>query len=106
MLKIIKWIVRGIGVIALIMIIIGAVYYFIGPGEAPKIEDAPWVVQTYSNDEMQLPSRYYFAEDIEYQGDTLVIDGYWTYDGKGYHHHGGTMKFSPGDYGKIDVKRR
>jgi len=103
---IIKWIVRGIGVILVLMIVLGVISFLFRLGEAPSISKAPWAIQTYSNDEMRIPSRYYYAESVDIIDGTPVITGYWTYDGKKYRHQRGDKAFPLAEYGNIDIVRR
>ena len=104
--NVVKWIVRLIGILALLMLIAGVASFFIRPGEIPDVDKAPWSIQTYSNDEMRVPSRIYYAQELIMDDNTPVIVNYWTYDGEKYHYHKGELPFPFDDYGNIDIKRR
>ena len=73
----------------------------------PSVEDAPWAVQTYSNDEFRIPARIYFAEHIEIvEGVPIMSGSWWTYDGKHYHRHSGEKPLTPDEYGPVNIIRR
>ena len=107
--RVITWIVRIIGLIALLLFILGIASYFIRPGELPSVENAPFAIQTYSPDNMRVPGRIYIAEEIGYLGDgTPFIKNYWTLNlnGESYKRHRGVKEFPAEIYGDIDIKRR
>lgn len=91
--RVISWIVRGIGIFILLMVVTGTFAYCARPGEAPAADKAPYAFQTYSQDEMKIPSRIYYSKAVEMVDNCPVIGpGYWTFDGKGYNYHKGTME--------------
>ncbi len=105
---IITWVVRIIGLIILLLLVAGGVAYcqVNRTAQVPDVEKAPWVIQTYSNDAMRIPSRIYLAEMIDYDGDTPVIKNYWRLDGGRYIFVKGKKEFPVAEYGKIDIERR
>ena len=102
-----KWIVRGIGLIIIIFIALGVFSFFSQPGEPPTVAKAPWYIQTYSNDEFHIPSRLHLAENVEFLDDqTPVITRYWSFDGANYKFNRGQLAFPVDVYGKIDINQR
>ena len=103
-----KWIPRLIFFAIVAFVIFGAVTWLVNKAsEPPSIDDAPWVIQTYSNDEHRIPSRVYYANDMKILEDgTPVIIDYWRYDGKKYRHEKGEKPFPVDDYGSIGITRR
>ena len=47
----------------------------------PDAENAPWALQTYSQDGMAIPSRIYYATDVEIVDGHPLISDYWILDG-------------------------
>jgi len=89
------------------MVIGAVVSLFYKPGELPDNTRAEWAIQTFSNDDMRIPSRIYLAEKIRYDDDnTPIITNYWTYDGEKYIYHTGDKEFTKLLYGEIEVKKR
>lgn len=87
----------------------GVVAYLINStGEPPDREEAPWALQTYSNDKFRIPSRIYYASDMEISEDGTPIAKapYWSYDGKNFKKHNEDKSFPQSDYGEIDITRR
>ena len=103
---IIKWIVRGIGIVVLLFIVLGVVSFLNRPVEPPSVKDAPWAIQTYSQDEQRIPSRIYYAVSIEYTDNTPIIKDYWSFDGKKFIKQEGEKAFPPERYGDILIVRR
>ncbi len=102
-----RWVPRLILCGIVLFVLIGVVAYFINkPPEPPSIEDAPWAIQTYSNDELRIPARVYYAASMELRGDTPVAIVYWDFDGKHYRKHGGEKVFPQNEYGNISITRR
>lgn len=107
MARILKWPVRIIGFAIIIFVIIGVVSFFLRPGEAPSSIKAAYAVQTYSNDELRIPSRIYLCNEVSYLDDgTPVISDYYTYDGKGWHKQRGSKEFPISLYGISDITKR
>ncbi len=108
--RVITWIVRGISILIILLILGGvisfAASYFSRPAVAPSIDNAPWSIQTYSVDEMRVPSRIYYAESVGQDGQTPVITNYWTYNGKKYYYHRGNKEFPVSEYGAIQIVKR
>jgi len=104
----VKWVVRGIGIIILILIIGGVVSFIMSqPSQAPDASKAQWAIQTYSNDALRIPSRVYFAESVQYDDDnTPVITNYWSFNGQDYKYTRGDKEFPLALYGKIDIIKR
>lgn len=101
------WIPRIILILIVVFLLISVPVFFMLSDEPPSIEDAPWKIQTYSSDEFKLPSRFYYAESIEYIDGVLVLTGqWWNYDGEKYHKHTVEKSFPECEYGNIDIWRR
>ena len=99
-----KWASRVVTGTVLLFFLLSAVMCFMQPGEPPETE---WGVQTYTNDQFRIPSRYYYGDSIEYIDGYPVLKGsWWSYDGKKYHKHKGDKEFPVSEYGKVDVIRR
>lgn len=105
-MKLVKWIVRGIGLLAFLLILAGIVSFIFRPGEAPSVEKAPWGIQTYSVDGLKTPSRYFLAESVEIIDGTPIMSNYWKFDGKYYQHIKDSKALPESEYGKIDIVRR
>ena len=106
-MRLIRWLVRGVGVIVLLMLVAGVISFIYKPGELPTSEKAEWAIQTFSNDELRVPSRIYLAQDIRYDEDnTPIITNYWTYDGADYKYNKGDKPFPFDLYGGIEVRKR
>jgi len=108
MRNIIRWFFRLVLLAVVVAVITGIAYYYLNkPAEPPKLAEAPWVIQTFSNDQYRVPSRFYFASTV-----TILKDGtpqatdWWSYNGKSYEKHEGMMLFPKSVYGNIDIKRR
>lgn len=91
-----------------LMAITGILLYYLNrPATPPVLTDAPWVIQTFSNDQHRIPSRFYFVSKV-----TILEDGtpqatdWWSFDGKNYEKHDGVKLFPKSVYGNIDIKRR
>lgn len=84
------WLVRLVILAAVVwMLGTGTIGAFWKPGTPSKLDKAPWVMQTFSSDNMGTPCRVYFISDggVEIGLDGKpIIDNYWRYDGKQYHH--------------------
>lgn len=80
-----KWLFF-IFVIGLISVIgVGGFGYFqMKAHDEPTLEDAPYVIQTFSQDGKMIPSRVYYAADVEIVDGKPVIKQYWTFDGGAY----------------------
>lgn len=101
------WLPRVIFIIIVLFLIISAISFFLRPSEPPSAKTAPWIIQTYSVDEFRMPSRYYYAENVEYiEGTPVAKVHWWTFDGEKYHKHSGDKQFPIFEYGKVDIKRR
>ena len=104
------WVGRIVFILVVLFVVISLAAFFLrssGPPSPPSIKDAPWVIQTYSLDEFQTPSRYYYAETVEFINGAPIAKGHWwSFDGKKYHKHSGDKMFSLDEYGKIDITRR
>ncbi len=104
--KIVKWIVRGIGLLLVLMLVAGTISFFNQPDIAPSMEDAPWAIQTYSNDAFHIPSRIYYAKKLEYIYNCPTIIGFWSFDGKDYKFSKESKSFPYKDFGDILIVRR
>lgn len=92
-----KWIVR-IGLIIIVGVFGCGVYaYFaLKSAQPPAISDAPLALQAYYNiGDTQIPTRYYYAENIAVNEGVAVLDSYWTYDGERFHKHDGSREVEP-----------
>lgn len=88
-----KWIGRIflLGVIAFIAI--GAYGYLeLKASEPPSMRDAQWACQTYSQDGSMIPSRIYFAADVEIVDGKAVISNYWAKEGDKFRKQKGTKE--------------
>lgn len=103
----IKWLFRiGAGVIVVILIL-SAFAFFLKADKPSSVDNAPWGIQTYTNDKFRIPSRYYYAEGIEYkQGVLTIVGSWWSWDGRKYHRHNDIKQFPEKECGKVDVIRR
>ena len=66
--------------------------------QPPDIKEAPYALQAYiqyEEDGLKFPTRIYYAESIEFEGELAVLENYWTYDGEKYHRHNGERKVEP-----------
>ena len=106
--KVVQFLSRLVFLLIVVSIITGVVYYFLSkPGDLPTLEEAPWAVQTFSNDQYRMPSRFYLANKVDVTEDgTTRITTYWTFDGKGYNKHDGEKTFPKEIYGEVDIRRR
>ncbi len=78
-----------------------------GNEEPPTAEAAPWSVQLYSTDQWHVPTRIYYAKQVQMLKDkTPVLVDYWSYDGERYKFHGGKKPLPEDKYGKITIVRR
>lgn len=100
--------VRRIVLIAIVLyLVLGVVVFVVNNFNGmPSVKDAPWVVQTYSNDDARIPGRFYIASKVEFDGNTPKITSYWSYDGKRYHRHRGSKEFPVDTYGTVGIVRR
>lgn len=90
-----RWVARIIGILTILFIVAGLISFFFRPNEPPKLDDAPWVIQTFSQDAHKIPSRYYYLEDLQIvDGHAVSIGYYWTYDGDVYHKHKDEIKIN------------
>lgn len=107
---IVTWVVRGIGLIVILMLVLGGFSYCQTKGrEAPDVSKAPWSIQTYTKSEKlgviaDIPSRIYFAENVVYNGDIPTITNYWKLVGDRFVYVKGDKPLE--GYSKIDIKRR
>lgn len=106
--KIFIWIPRLILCAIILFLLLGALAFWLNmPSEPPDIKDAPWMIQTYSNDESRIPCRVYYAADIEIKEDgTPVAKTYWSYDGQRYKKYKREKSFPLDEYGIIGITRR
>jgi len=104
----VKWLGRILICFVIIVFAIGALTWLQNRAMSPpSVKDAPWAIQTFSNDEFKIPSRVYYTEIIEIQQDgTPVIRNYWNYDGERYHRYRGEKSFPVDLYGNIQIVRR
>ncbi len=99
--KLIARIVFGVIVAFLLIFLFGGVLQGCNSGskDAPKVSEAPWIIQT--------SSRFYYAEKLRLEPDgTPTIEGYWTYDGKRFKYVDKALRFDPVSYGDVDVITR
>lgn len=106
--KVFKWISRLVVAGILVLMILGAANWFMNKTQQPPdVEKAPWVIQTYSFDEMRIPSRVYYAEELTILEDgTPVVVGYWKYDGRKFTHINDEKEFPIDIYGEIGITKR
>jgi len=95
MKNVLKWIIRGIGLITILFILSG-VLAFLTRGcntAAPGVDKANYSIQTYSQDELRIPSRIYYSQDIVIDGDYVFTKGYyWSFDGEKFIRHKNVLK--------------
>lgn len=102
-----KWFFRLILCGIVLIIIIGVIAYIANRSTIPpSVESAPWAIQTYSNDELKIPSRIYLAETVEIVDGMAIATNYWRYDGKRYKRDRGDIVFPEELYGNIKITRR
>ena len=110
MLKVVKWIFRILICVVVLYLIVGVTWNCIATRGAnpPSVEDAPWVIQTYSNDEVRVPGRVYYASDVEILPDNTPVakNPYWSYDGAKYHKVKEDRVFPVLEYGNVGIERR
>ncbi len=108
MRNIIRWFFRLVLLAVVVAVITGIAYYYLNkPSAPPVLADAPWVIQTFSNDQYRTPSRFYFASKVTIGKDgTPQATGWWSFNGKNYEKHDGTLLFDKSVYGNVDIKRR
>ena len=83
-----KWIFRIFLLGFVVFIAVGAFAYFYLKGqEPPDIANAPFAIQTYSQDDLMIPARVYYAENVMVSGGILTMRVYWDKDGDRYHKH-------------------
>ena len=77
-------------------------YFYLKSIEIP--DDAHWAVQLYyiGEDNVKIPTRYYYAESVELQEGNVVLLKYWTYDGERYIKHYEEKIIEP----PFEIKRR
>jgi len=102
-----RWIPRIILCFIILFAFVGVVAYLINKsGELPSVEKAPWAIQTFSNDEHQIPCRVYYATEIEIIDGTPTVQEYWSYDGDRYKRHKELKEFPQDVYGNVGIMRR
>jgi len=69
-------------IVVLVLAAGGIAYLDIKTKEPPSIEDAPWAIQTFSQDDMRIPSRYYFVAEVTIEHGQPTMSEYWAFDGK------------------------
>jgi len=100
------WLPRIVILALLLWIGLGALATCVNPGEPPSVKDAPWAIQTFSNDDMRVPARVYYAEKLETVNGVSVIAGYWAFNGEKFIKKKGSLAFPEILYGKITIVRR
>ena len=102
-----RWIKRLILLAILGAIILGVMAFFANKAmEPPNVKDAPWAIQTYSNDDLRIPSRIFYAKEITIDEGTPTLHGYWSFDSRRYHFNKESRPFPVKDYGEIKIVRR
>lgn len=103
-----KWIGRILFFGFLVVIIFGVIGYFsLKATQAPSVKDAPYAVQVFAIDSrgaenITIPTRYYYVENLTLKDGQAVMDVYWTYDGMRYHKENGIKEIPP----PYDIIRR
>lgn len=101
------WAGRIVLGVFVLFILLGVGAFIFRSNVAPAVDNAPYAVQTYSNDADRIPSRIYYGEEFTYNDGIPTLTGtWWSYDGKKYHRHDGEKEFPADDYGQIDIIRR
>ena len=107
MFKIVKWISRLILCLVILFVLAGVTVYLVNKSsEKPSIEKAPWSIQTYSNDTYRVPSRIYYATDVDIVEGVPVISNFWSFNGEKYKHEKVDREFPKEIYGDIIILRR
>ncbi len=101
-----RWVPRLILIAIILFLFVGVIAYLVKSDEPPSVKDAPWAIQTYSNDEFRIPSRIFYAKEVEIIDSTPIIKEYWSYDGAKYKHHKKDKAFPVDVYGNIGITRR
>ena len=80
-----KWILIIFLILLGVVLIIGGLGYLqLKSQTPPSVEDAPFAVQTYSQDDMKVPSRVYYPLDVKIINGHPIIKEYWSFDGSRY----------------------
>ena len=92
-----KWIGRLFLLGVLLVLALGIFAYFgLKATQPPDIKTAPYALQAYyEQGDLKFPTRIYYAERIEFEGEYAVLTNYWTYDGEKYNKHNGERKIDP-----------
>lgn len=68
--------------IVVLFLAVGAIGYVAAKAkEPPTIEDAPWAIQTFSQDGKMTPSRVYFVAEVTIEHGQPIMHEYWAFDG-------------------------
>lgn len=84
-----KWIGRVfiLGILA-VVIVSGFAYFYLKATSPPAVDKARYGVQLFYEDGGQkIPTRYYYANEIEIVGGEAILKGYWSYNGEKYYYH-------------------
>ena len=88
-----------VGAFLALLIIAGAIAWFVQKREPPSTADAPWAIQT--------SSRYYYASKLSILPDgNPQIQDYWEFDNGRYNYMDGTLPFPKTQYGNVNIIRR
>ena len=106
--NVIRWFFRIVFLAVIVAVITGIAFYYLNkPATPPTLAEAPWVIQTFSNDQYRTPSRLYLASKVTIGKDgTPQATDWWSYNGKSYEKHEGIVLFPKDIYGTVDIKRR
>ncbi len=106
--NIIKWTLRILLLGSVLVGLLGIIaFYVFRPADPPAVREAPWIIQTFSRDDPQIPSRFYYASKVVVLADgTPQATDWWSYNGSGYERHDGIKLFPKDEYGNVDIKRR
>jgi hypothetical protein len=105
MRSIFKWIPRVIVCVLILFVLTGVIAYWVNkPGDPPSAKEAPWAIQSYSDNVMKIPSRIYYAYDLESKpdGGVKLLSPYWSYNGVKYNKQSKPKDIAP----PVDIIRR
>ncbi len=92
------WLIRGVLILVVLWFIFSSVVTCTGASTPPKVEDAPWVVQTQT--------RYFYGKTYELVNGFPTLKGYWALDNDRYNYHKGEIVFDRAVWGPVSIIRR
>jgi len=81
------WVLRIVVMLVVAFVFLGgALALVLGNSTPPSLDKAQYAIQTYSDDELRVPSRIYFTDEIIPEGNLPTVKDYWWFDGEKYKH--------------------